>query len=159
MAEVPERPIDVIRRVNNTWAVRPFETVREALLGASNWDEAVRRFEEVGLPIDPIDPDVEVIVDAFQPPGGLIGQTGRDGWIRFWQRWVEPWEDFTMEDSHYEQIGGHVLAEVVVCARPRGGEEDIELAVVQLFKVRDGKICMYGVYPNRDDALAAIRDD
>jgi hypothetical protein len=54
----PERPIDVIRRVNNTWAVRPFETVRDALLGASDCDDAVRRFEEVGLPVDPLDPDV-----------------------------------------------------------------------------------------------------
>src|SRR5215213_10463880 len=126
--EAPERPIDVIQRVNNTWAVRPFKTVRDALLGAGDWDDAVRRFEEAGLPVDPIDPDVEVVVDAFPPPEGLIGQTGRDGWVRFWQRWVEPWDDFTMEESHYDQVGDHVLAEVDVCATPRGGGEDVEIA-------------------------------
>jgi ketosteroid isomerase-like protein len=157
MTEATERPIEVIRRVNNTWAVRPFEVVRTALMGARDWDHAVRRFEEAGLPVDPIDPDVEVIVEAFPAPNGLIGQTGRDGWIRFWQSWVEPWEDFTMEESHYEQIGDHVLAEVVVCATPRGGGDEVEIAAVQLFKVRNGEICLYGVYPNRDDALAAIR--
>jgi ketosteroid isomerase-like protein len=157
MTEGSERPVDLIRRVNNTWAVRPFKTVRDALLGARDWEDAVRRFEEAGLPIDPIDPDVEVVVDAFPPPSGLIGQTGRDGWIRFWQLWVEPWEDFTMEESHYEQIGDHVLAQVVVSGRPRGGAEEVEIAAVQLFKVRNGAICMYGLYPNRDEALGAIR--
>jgi len=150
-------PIDVIREVNRAWETRPFETVREAMLGASDWDDAVRRFTEAGLPIDPIDADLEVVLDAFPDVPGLIGQTGRDGWIRFWQFWVEPWEEFEMKVADQEQIGDHVVAEVRASARTRDGAANVELSVVQLFKVRDGLIVMYGVYPNRDDALAAIR--
>jgi hypothetical protein len=37
--------------------------------------------------------------------------------------------------------------------------ELVEIPAVQLFKVRYGLICVYGVYPNRDDALAAITAD
>jgi limonene-1,2-epoxide hydrolase len=152
-------PIEVVRDVNRTWATRPFEPTREALLAASDWEDAVRRFDEAGLPTDPIHPDVEVVLDAFPDVPGLIGQTGRDGWIRFWQQWVEPWKDFSLEILDQEQIGEHVVAEVHSSARTRSDDILVEMTLVQLFKVRDGLIAMYGVYPNRDDALAAIRRD
>src|SRR5690242_4573439 len=99
------KPIEVIREVNRNWETRPFEPTREALLAASDWDDAARRFEEAGLPVDPIDPDVGVVMDALPDVPGQIGQTGRDGWIRFWQRWVEPWKDFEMKVLDQEQIG------------------------------------------------------
>jgi hypothetical protein len=153
------QPIEIIRELNRTWATRDFETMREALLASDGWDDAVRRFEEVGLPIDPIDPEVEVIVDAFPNGGAWIGQRGRDEWIQFWQAWVRPWSDFELEDAHYEQIGDHVLVEVQVSARARETRELVAIPAVQLFKLRNGLICMYGIYPNRDDALAAIRAD
>jgi limonene-1,2-epoxide hydrolase len=149
-------PIEVVREVNRTWATRPFERTRDALLASSDWDDAVSRFDEEGLAVDPIDPDVEVVVDAVPDGPGLIGHTGRDGWIRFWQQWVEPWKDFSLEVLDHEQIGDHVVAEVHASAQARDGAGEIELTVVQLFKIRDGLIVMYGVYPNRDDALAAI---
>jgi ketosteroid isomerase-like protein len=153
------QPIEIIRELNRWWATRDFEKVRELLLASEGWDDAVERFQEAGLAIDPIDPDVEVIVDAFPGGGDWIGQRGRDQWIRFWQVWVRPWRDFELEDSHYEQIGDHVLAEVRVAARARDTGEPVEIPAVQLFKLRAGLICMYGVYPNRDDALAAIWAD
>src|SRR5439155_27181871 len=105
-------PMDVVRAVNHAWATRPFERTRDALLASSDWDDAVRRFEEEGLPTDPIDPDVEVVLDAFPDVPGLIGQTGRDGWIRFGQQWVEPWKDFSLDVLDQEQIGDYVVAEV-----------------------------------------------
>jgi hypothetical protein len=153
------QPLEIIRDLNRRWATRDFETMREALLGADSWDDAVRRFEEAGLPVDPIDPDVEVIVDAFPGGGAWIGQRGRDQWIRFWQTWVRPWRNFELEDAYYEQVGDHVLVEVRVSARTRDRGELVELPVVQLFNLRGGLVCMYGVYPNRDDALAAITSD
>jgi ketosteroid isomerase-like protein len=150
-------PLEVVSAVNDAWASRPFETVRAALLASTDWDDAVRRFEEAGMPVDPIHPDVEVVVDAFPDVPGLIGQTGRDGWIRFWRQWVEPWKDFSLETLDQEQIGDHVVAEVRTSAKTRVGDGELVIDVVQLFKIRDGQILMYGVYPNRDDALAAIR--
>jgi len=153
------KPIEVVRAVNAYWAVRPFELVRELLLASEDWDDAVRRFEEAGLRPDPIDPDVEVVVDVDRVPEGAawIGQRGRDQWISFWKWWAEPWDDLLFDDSDYEQIGDHVLVEMHVTATPHGSTESIEIPVVQLFKIRDGLICLYGVYSNRDDALAAIR--
>ena len=151
------KPIEVIREVNRNWETRPFEPTREALLAASDWDDAARRFEEAGLPVDPIDPDVEVVVDALPDVAGLIGQTGRDGWIRFWQRWVEPWKHFEMEVLDEEQIGDYVISEAHARARTRDVNGELDITTVQLFKVRDELIVMFGVYPNRDDALAAIR--
>jgi hypothetical protein len=44
-------------------------------------------------------------------------------------------------------------------ARARETRELLEIPAVQLFKLRNGPICMYGVYANRDHALAAIRAD
>lgn len=152
-------PIEVVRALNAYWAVRPFELVRELLLASEGWDDAVRRFADAGLRPDPIDPDVEVVLDVDLAPEGAawIGQRGRDQWISFWKWWLEAWDDLLIEDSDYEQMGDHVLVELQVTATPRGGLEPIETQVVQLFKVRDGLICLYGVYPNRDEALAAIR--
>jgi hypothetical protein len=150
-------PIAVIREVNQTWKTRPFETVREALLASVDWDDAVAKFEAAGLPIDPIDPDVEVVVDAFPGAPGPIGMRGRDSWIRFWQEWAGPLDDLLLEDSNYEQIGDHVVVDIRITARPRGGGTPIEASVVQLFAVRDGVIQLYAVYPNRDEALAAMR--
>jgi ketosteroid isomerase-like protein len=153
------KPIDVIRDLHRSWETRPFEPTREALLAASDWDDAVRRYEEAGLPVDPIDPDVEVVMDALPDVAGLIGQTGRDGWVRFWQLWMEPWKDFTLEILDTEQIGDHVISEAHATARTRQGDGELDITTIQLFKVREGLIVMFGVYPNRDDALAAIRAD
>jgi ketosteroid isomerase-like protein len=150
-------PIDVVREVNRIWATRPFETARDALLAATDWDDAVRRIDEEGLPVDPIDPDVEVVVDAVPQGPGWIGHTGRDGWVRFWQQWVEPWKNFSLEVLDQEQIGDHVITEVHTSARTRDDSAELDVTVVQLFRIRNGRIVMYGVYPNRDDALAAIR--
>jgi hypothetical protein len=150
-------PIDLVRELNTYWAIRPFKLVRELMLASRDWDDAVKRFEAAGLRTDPIDPDVEVLLDVDELQAGRwIGQTGRDQWIRFWQWWMEPWDGLQLDDADYEQIGNHVLVEMHVTAAPRDGGEPIEIAVVQLFKIRDGLICMYGVYPNRDEALAAI---
>jgi hypothetical protein len=151
-------PIEVVRALNAYWAVRPFALVRELLLASEDWDDAVRRFEEAGLRADPIDPDVEVVLDVDLIPEGAawIGQRGRDQWISFWKWWFEAWDDLQIDDSDYEQIGDHVVVEMHVTATPRGSTESIETPVVQLFKLREGLICLYGVYPNRDDALAAI---
>jgi hypothetical protein len=156
----PAEPIEVVRDVNAYWAVRPFKLVRELMLASSDWDDAARRFEEAGLRTDPIDPDVEVLLDVdVLQRSAWIGQRGRDQWIRFWQWWMEPWDDLKLDDADYEQIGNQcVLVEMHVSATPRDSDEPVEITVVQLFKVRDGLICMYGVYPNRDEALGAIRD-
>ena len=70
---------------------------------------------------------------------------------------MEPWRDFTLAVVDEEQIGEHVIAEVHTAAKTREGAGELEVTVVQLFEVRDGRVVMYGVYPNRDDALAAIR--
>ena len=152
-------PIDLVRDLNNYWAIRPFKLVRELMLDSRDWDDAAKRFQEAGLRVDPIDPDVEVLLDVDELQGGSwIGQTGRDQWIRFWQWWMEPWADLQLDDADYEQIGKCVLVEMHVTAAPRDGSDTVEITVVQLFQVRDGLICMYGVYPNRDEALAAIHD-
>ena len=151
------KPIEVAREVNRVWATRPFEQTLDLLLQADGWDDAMERFQQAGLATDPIDPDVEVIVDAFPAGGTWIGQRGRDGWIRFWQAWVRPWEDFELEELDYEQIGSCVVVEVRVSVRARDTGEVVAVPAVQLFKVRDGLISLYGLYPNRDDALAAVR--
>jgi hypothetical protein len=152
----PTEPLALIRELNQSWKSRPFETVRELMLASADWDDAVARFKEAGLPVDPIDPDVEVVVDAFPGAPAPIGMRGRDAWIRFWQEWVGPLDDLGLEDSNYEQIGDHVIVDMLITARPRGGGTPIEASVVQLFAVRDGVIHLYGVYTNRDEALAAI---
>jgi ketosteroid isomerase-like protein len=153
---VPEEPIEVIRVLNGWWKRRPFERARELLLASVDWDDAVRRFNEAGFPADPVDPDVEVVVDAFPEGPPVIGLRGRDAWIRFWQDWIRPWRDLVLDDSHYEQIGDHVLVEMSVEVTPRDDGERVELDIVQLFKLRDGLIRMYAVYSTRDEALAAI---
>jgi ketosteroid isomerase-like protein len=149
-------PIDLIRELNEWWARRDFESTRELLLASSGWDDAAERFRQAGLQVDPIAPDVEVVVDAFPEGGTWIGQRGRDEWIRFWQEWVRPWKDFELEHSHYEQVGNHVLAEVRVRARSRETGDTVEIPAIQLFRVRNGLIDLYAVYQSRDHALAAI---
>jgi hypothetical protein len=50
-----------------------------------------------------------------------------------------------LEDSSYEQIGDHVVVDMLVAGTPRDGGSRIELPVAQLFRVRNGAVCMYGI--------------
>jgi hypothetical protein len=158
--QAPMEPIDVARQANDWWMSAPFEKVRELLLASEGYDDAIERFQRAGLtPGDIIDPDIEVVVDAFPGGAALIGQRGRDGWVHFWREWVEPWEDLYLEATDYEQIGEHVLVDMRVIAKGRGSGVPIDVQVVQLFTVRAGAIVLYGVYRNREEARAAIEAD
>jgi len=154
---MPE-PLEVARELNEHWASVPFETLREALTESGDFEDSMRRFEEAGhpFPVELISPEIEVDMSAF--PGGatLPSGRGRDVFTAFFREWVEPWAGLTTEALDYEQLGERVLVEMRV--RARGGVSGVatELGLTQLWTIRDGMVVRYEVFPDREQARAAI---
>lgn len=157
-------PIEVARRANELFASVPFEQLREIIVGAETYEEALDGLEANGAggSAEWIDPEVEIEIGAFEGASALAGGGGRgpEAWLRFWQEWLEPWEDLVFEAVSYEDApGDHVLVDAIVTARGRLGGVPVELSVCQLWGVRDGRVVRYAVHPTRELALATIDDD
>ncbi len=156
------QPVEIARRANQAFASLPFEHLRELILSAESYSDVVERFgavENTDLTPDLIDPEIEVEIGAFEGGGALAGGGGRghQAWLRFWQEWLEPWEDLVFEPTSYEEVDGeHVLVDANVTARGRLGGVPAELSVCQLWTIREDRVVGYAVHPSHEQALAAV---
>lgn len=131
------------------------------ILSADSYAEVVAGLERLGAEVhaELIDPEVEVEIGGFEGGAAIAGGGGRghQAWHRFWQEWLEPWEDLSFEPTGYEGVGdGHVLVEANITARGRLGGVPAELSVCQLWTVRDGRVVRYAVHPSREAAMEAL---
>ena len=150
----------VVKEIEEWFARVPFETVREEFLAAPDFETAAHRMTELGYEIpDLIDPGVEI------PPEGIAGLrdeagfVGRDGWVRFWAAWFEPWEEYEWETTNWEQVGDHVLIDGLNRARGRESGAPVEWWNTQVWTVRQGKIVRVVGYGTREEALTALRPE
>jgi SnoaL-like domain len=150
-------PVQVARRGNEWFAGVPYPILRRTIVEAEDWDGAVAEFDREGYPIaDLIHPEIEL--DVTELPGGatLPSGRGRDVWLRFWQEWLEPWEELEIEHSGYESRGRRALVDVSVTARGRLSGASVSLPFTQVWTVEGESAVGYRVFPNRRKAIEAL---
>ena len=83
---------------------------------------------------------------------------GRERVRRYYDEWLEVYDDLTVERTHLEEIGGRVVAGVCVHGRSSSGaipETHLNFAIV--FELRDGQVLSGREYATLDEALDAAR--
>lgn len=102
------------------------------------------------------DPEIECYAaPGIEPAGRYIG---REAALRWWEDWFEAWEDFRMDPSGFVEVREGVIA-VPLHQSARGRESGIrvEIDVVFVFEIRDGRVTRFHIYPDRREALAAAQ--
>lgn len=80
---------------------------------------------------------------------------GRDRLRRYYEEWLELFDDITIEASEISEAGEHVVARARVSARSRSGiQTELNFAVV--YTLLGGKVCRGREYASWDEALAAV---
>jgi ketosteroid isomerase-like protein len=116
------------------------------------WD--VRAWKQGGFDVSLLDPEV-TYEDTILPDH--IGETyrGHEGVIRATERWIEPYEDMTIELERIVGAGDRLVSihRVRGTARYSGIEGQGPVAYVWTF--RDGKVIHFQSYREPDEALEA----
>jgi ketosteroid isomerase-like protein len=73
----------------------------------------------------------------------------------WWAEWAGVWESYVYRNSAYRDLGDWVLTPTDVRARGRGGIP-VEMRVLQLWQVRDGKVAALRVFLSEREALEAL---
>lgn len=124
-------PVAVARRVNEWWNSVPFEALRESFVATDTFEDWVAHLERGGWgsPADLLDVDIEINAAGALPGVALLENArGLNGWHRFWREWLEPWDSLVFEHAH-----------------------------AHLWTDRDGRAVRVAFYPNREQAMEALR--
>lgn len=111
--------------------------------------------------------DIDAVLKLFSPevrvysPPEFINSGmfhGHEGWLSWIGQWNEAWEAFDIRVDEVEPIGERfVVVRVRQEGRGRGSGISVEQDVVYLYEIRD-ELCVYlAIYPDRERALADIR--
>ena len=100
--------------------------------------------------------DFEIFLPPDLPNSGTY--VGRDGFLTWIGRWLDAWEDFTVEIAEVEPVGErHVVAMVDQAGRGKGSGVPVDMAVAYLWEVRDGRFAAMHLYPSRNEAVRVAR--
>jgi ketosteroid isomerase-like protein len=107
----------------------------------------------------------EAMVDFWDPaielwlPSGLIQASGTyrgHAEVLDWMReWAEAWEEIHYTPEEFTEAGDMVLVRVLYDGRGKGSGVRIEGRFWYLFKLRNGKLLSWRLYPERAQALEA----
>ena len=85
--------------------------------------------------------------------GGAI--QGHDALRRYFERWMEPWEEFHVRPTEFLDKDDYVFNGVVMKGRGRGSGVETKLESWQVWLLRDGKAARWEEYVDRREALEA----
>ena len=93
----------------------------------------------------------------LEPERALLGRrhTGIDEARRAIERWVEVFDDFSIEPEHFKARGERVAVSVRQRARGAVSGAEIEIQIGHLWTVRNSKVVALEVFPARQDAYEA----
>ncbi len=81
---------------------------------------------------------------------------GFDGFVRFAEQVGEAWAEFLMEPEEFFERGDVVVVLVRAVGKGRGSGVEVDDAVAMVAEVRDGRIALMKVEPDREAALRLI---
>ena len=102
--------------------------------------------------------------DAELPDGGGLGlgdsaagaRRGPDGFIQGSQDALDAFEDYRVEPQEFIDAGDAVVVPVRVSGRGRGSGATLEVRLVHLWVLRDGKAIRNEIYRTVAEALEAV---
>lgn len=101
--------------------------------------------------------DIEVYADRSLMNSGTYH--GHDAFAKWMQEWNEAWSEITIDVRKVEEIEGRFLmVEAHQSAVGSGSGVPVEMDIIQLIEVRDGKIVRFNLYSDRALADAALAD-
>jgi ketosteroid isomerase-like protein len=110
---------------------------------------------DLGFVIEHAADDIEVFAHRELINTGVYrGREQFEAWLRNWQ---DAWSEITLEIRGVEAIGDkYLVVEAWQRAVGAGSGVPVEMEIVQLIEVREGKISRFHLYPDRESALAAL---
>jgi hypothetical protein len=150
----------VVRQLVEWFGLAPFEEVRGTFLTSADFDSAFERMKVLGFEIpDVIDPEVEIPSEGVAGVRDEAGFRGKDGWMRFWATWFEPWADYEWTPENWQQVGGCVVIDAFNKARGRESGAPVEWWNTQVWTVSDGRVVRLVGYQTREEAMASLAAD
>jgi ketosteroid isomerase-like protein len=86
--------------------------------------------------------------------GGAIH--GHDALRRYFERWMEPWEEFHVGATEFRHSGDSVFNGVDMKGRGRGSGVETTMESWQVWRFREGRATRWEEYLNRAEALEAV---
>ena len=81
---------------------------------------------------------------------------GHDALRRYFDRWLENWEDFQVGPTEFEGFGDSVFNGAEMSARGRQSGVETRMKYWMVWRFRDGKVARWEEYQNRAEALEAV---
>jgi hypothetical protein len=151
--------LELVRSITQGFREVDFATFRDALAEAESMEDFADSIGAFGeLLRDAIDPSVEIHLHDIHA-AFMVGRDfhGWDGFLEFWRSWLEPWEHYAVEFSHWEEIEDTVMYRIGIDARGRGSGAEVSDTITQAWTVHRGKVTRLGMYASRRSALADLR--
>ena len=151
----------LVKEFIEAFAASDFERLRDEMQrDPATLQSRLAEFGEIHQRL--IDPDIELDITAmegwivFLPPDGR--GRGLATWQGFWRNWFDAWSTQEIEYSAWESRGDCVIVEARNLMRGRTSGVELDFKVVQLWRLREGRIVGFSVYPTRERALVAAGD-
>jgi uncharacterized protein len=95
---------------------------------------------------------VEIHMPRNMPNGGTFH--GHDGYLLWIERWLDVWEEFTVDVAESEAVGErHVVSRALQSGKGQGSGVTVEMEVFYLNEIVDGKFTLLHLYPDREQAM------
>jgi ketosteroid isomerase-like protein len=105
--------------------------------------------------VDSWDPEIELWLPSglIQAGGTYRGHAAVLDWMK---GWAEAWEEIDYTPEEFTEAGDSVLVRVLYDGRGKGSEVRVEGRFWYLFKLRNGRLLSWRLYPEKAEALEAL---
>jgi ketosteroid isomerase-like protein len=104
-----------------------------------------------------LDPEMEWDAGFQAPEAGR--HRGADSFRQFVDSWIESFDEFHIDPELLVQVGDEVVVVARQKGRGRGSGIELEIRVVHVWRIRDGRAVGWWSPPSFDEALQALDDD
>jgi ketosteroid isomerase-like protein len=80
---------------------------------------------------------------------------GHDALRRYFERWLEPWENFDLRPTEFLHAGDYVVNGIAMNGRGRGSGVEVRMEGWQVWLIRGERAARCEEYPTRARALEA----